>query len=60
MLDIIADGQGELDACLFGKAGQTVQKLIGFGVVIGAGNLVQAVDKNMSDVLIAGIEPANK
>ena len=34
--------------------------IVGLGVVVGAGDFVQVVNKDMGDVIIAGIQPADK
>ena len=57
---LVADGDGELDAVLVGEGVQPIQELLSLEVDLGANDLGQAVDEDMGDVIVAGVQAADE
>ena len=54
------DGDGEVDLVGLAKRVTPIQECLGLSGVVAHGDLVKAVDKDMSDIVIAGVETTDK
>lgn len=54
------DGDGEVDLVGLAKSVAPIQECLGLSGVVAHGDLVEAVDEDMSDIVIAGVETTDK
>ena len=57
---VVADGDGELDVVLLTEVVQPIQELLGLQVGLALHDLGQAVDEDVGDVVVAGVQAADK
>lgn len=59
-LSVITDGDGELDLMRLRELIQPIQEVLGLAVAFDLDDLGQAVDKDMGNIIIAGVQTADK
>ena len=57
---VITDGDGELDVVLLTELVQPIQEVLGIVIALAANDLGQAINKDMGNVVVAGVQAADK